>query len=94
MKHRPNLKPLAMMLLIPALLVSGCASVSPNSPPPVVVAGPRNPPLPAQALQPTPPEICLPSCSAGLTKLRTELLNSLPAPMLPASPASGSTAKP
>lgn len=68
---------LALMLLPMLLLASGCASKSPPSLPPVVVAAPEIPPLPPQARQPTPPEICSPTCSAGLMRLRMELLDLL-----------------
>ena len=40
---------------------------------------------------PTPPEICLPTCSAGLTMLRTELLNLLTAPTPLAEPVKAGT---
>ncbi len=66
-----------LTLMLPAMLASGCASVSPNSPPPSVVPAPANPPLPAQARQPKPPPICLNGCSKGLMLLRTELLKGL-----------------
>ena len=39
----------------------------------------------------SPPPICVPTCSAGLMRLRTELLNSLPEPTSPARPANEST---
>lgn len=70
------LRMLALKLTLLALLVSGCASNSPPLPSPVVPP-PQLPPLPPQGRQPTRPEICSPTCSSGLTKLRTTLLDSL-----------------
>lgn len=91
MKLKQNWKLHALMLMLPAILASGCASVSPSSLPPSVVQAPANPPLPAQARQPKPPPICLNGCSKGLMTLRTELLNSLTNPTPQASPASAPT---
>ena len=62
-----------LMLLPLALLLTGCAHESPSYP----VDPPRVPPLAKQARQPARPEICVPTCPAGLTRLRTNLLNSL-----------------
>lgn len=78
-------------LLTLALLVSGCATNSllpepASAPQPVVI-----PELVQEARQPTPPAICSPSCSEGLTRLRKELLDSLTQPTSPVKPASGST---
>lgn len=74
------------MLLLLGLLLSGCGTVSKPLPPPVVRPA-AIPPLPIQAKQPAPPEICLPTCSAGLTRLR-ERLQRLPMPHgQPAKPA-------
>lgn len=84
---------LALKLTLLALLVSGCASNSQPLPSPVVPP-PQLPPLPPQGRQPTRPEICLPTCSAGLTRLRTTLLDSL-TKHLPLEPsASGPTVEP
>lgn len=83
MKHKPLSIARSLMPLLLPMLVSACAGVSQPSPP-VVVPPPAIPPLPAVARQPTPPPICSPTCSAGLTKLRTELLNMLTQPALPA----------
>ncbi len=78
---------LCLMLLLCVVLVSACASNSPQHVP-VAVQAAKVPPLPPQARQPTPPAICQPTCSAGLTKLYNELLNSLTPPIEPAPPAS------
>ena len=83
MKHKPLSIARSLMPLLLPMLVSACAGVSQPSPP-VVVPPPAIPPLPAVARQPTPPPICSPTCSAGLTRLRTELLNMLTQPALPA----------
>ncbi len=81
----------ALRLMLPLLLMlaSGCAQLSP--PPAAVVPPPRVPPLPSEARQPTQPKECLPTCSAALTKLRTELLHTLTQPGSPARPASAPT---
>ena len=78
-----------LMLPLLLMLVSGCAQLSP--PPAAVVPPPRVPPLPAEARQPAPPPICSPTCSAGLTRLRTELLGTLTHPASPGAPASAPT---
>lgn len=65
------LKPTALLLLL-----TGCAVNSlPSSPP--SVAPPLVPNLPQQALQPNPPLICLPTCSAGAEKLFSRWRDSL-----------------
>jgi len=91
MTPKPNSIKLAMTLTSLALLVSGCASMSRPSQPPSVVEAAKIPPLPKQARQPKPPSICLPTCSAGLTTLRTELLDSLTKPTPQDQPASAPT---
>ena len=92
MKHSQNwIKRLLMPVLL-GLLVSGCATVSPSLPPPVVQP-PAIPTLPMQARQPKSPPICLPTCSAGLTRLRMELLDSLTSPQPLAKPASAATTR-
>ena len=68
-----NWTPWAVMSLLLVMLLSGCARELPSYP----VDPPRVHPLPAEARQPARPEICLPTCPAGLTRLRTSLLNSL-----------------
>lgn len=92
MKHKPLSIARSLMLLLPLMLLQGCASVSQPSPP-VVAPPPAIPPLPAVARQPTPPPICSPTCSAGLMKLRTELLNMLTQPASPAEGASAPTTR-
>ncbi len=90
MKPKPTVIARALTLLALPMLVSACAGVSQPSPP-VVVPPPAIPPLPAAARQPTPPPICSPTCSAGLTKLRKELLDMLTKHTSPAEPASART---
>ena len=92
MRRKPLLIARALTLLALPMLVSACASVSQPSPP-VVVPAPAIPPLPAVARQPTPPPICSPTCSAGLMRLRTELLNTLTPPASPAGGASERTTR-
>lgn len=77
--HKPNSTARALTPLLLLTLVSGCASVSRSSLP-VVVQPAEIPQMPEQAMQPDPPEICLPSCSSGLTTLRTQLLDMLTPP--------------
>lgn len=82
----------AALALLPMLLASACASKSPSSlPQPKPV---QRPALPEQARQ-VPAEqmplICLPSCTAGLTKLREQSLQSLTMPGSAAKPASEPT---
>ncbi len=78
---------LALMLLPLALLLSACAKpLQPQLPPPAAI-----PPLPTAAKQPEPPAICSPTCSAGLTTLRTTLLDSLIKHTQPGAPASAHT---
>lgn len=84
MKPENALTKLALMLLLPVVLLSGCAT---PLPPPAPQAA-KIPPLPPQAQQPTPPPICSPNCSAGLTTLRTKLLDSLIKHTQPGEPAS------
>ncbi len=69
--HKTRSLWLPLMLLPLMTLLAGCAHESPSyhADPPAV------PVLPVEARQPNPPEICLPSCSAGLMRLREELLN-------------------
>lgn len=75
------------LLVACAVLLQACASNSPQHVP-VAVQAAQVPPLPTQARQPTPPPICLPTCSDGLTKLYRELQDSLTRLTTPASPAS------
>lgn len=60
-----------LMLLVPALLLTSCGLVpraSPPSAPPIVTKPPELPTLPREARQPPTPELCSPSCSAGLRR--------------------------
>lgn len=75
---------LIVTLLLPALF--GCATAPSSSPPRVAPESPI-PPLPLQARQPTRPEICSPTCSAGLMRLREELGHLQTKPLQPAEPA-------
>lgn len=92
MKRKPLLIARSLMPLLLPMLVSACAGVS-QPLPPVVVPPPAIPPLPEVARQPTPPPICSPTCSAGLMRLRTELLNMLTQPTSPAEDASERTTR-
>lgn len=75
MPHKPNLKRSVLMLAVPVMLLSACASGSPiSSPPPAV------PPLPAVARQPAIPSECLPTCLEGLIKERESWLTTPTAP--------------
>ena len=71
MTHKNKLLRLPLMLLPLMTLLAGCAHELPSyhADPPAV------PVLPVEARQPTPPAICLPTCSAGLMRLREELLS-------------------
>ena len=62
---RKNLKKPALTLLLPLLLLTGCASESSSYSPPVAPA--QIPPLPAEARQEPTPAICLPTCSTNLS---------------------------
>ena len=62
-KKNERLRTLA--LLVPILLVSGCAMKPANSPPPSVAPA-RIPPLSLEARQPPAPLWCSPTCSHGL----------------------------
>lgn len=56
----------ALMLLLPILLLTGCASQSPSFPAPQADAVEVFPDLPDEAKQKI-PAICLPSCSTNLS---------------------------
>ncbi|KVN36836.1 hypothetical protein WJ63_35180 [Burkholderia pyrrocinia] len=62
----------ALMPLLLLLLLTACASKSPYS-----SSVPAIPPLPPEARQPATPSICLPTCSAGLTRERESWQESL-----------------
>lgn len=88
--EKKRMRPL--WLLLPLLmLVCACAPLKPVSASASEYA--PVPPLPGEARQPTPPPECLPKCSVGLTRLRTELLNSLTKAESPVSPASAPTTR-
>jgi len=74
----------ALTLTLPLLLAAGCAT-------PSLRYDSTAPQLPAAAMQPAPPPICLPTCSAGLMKLRTQSLDLLIERTQPASDASAPT---
>ncbi len=78
MPRNVNSKLRAAMLMLPLMLAAGCAHKSTVLPP--LVEPPAIPALPQAARQPTPPPICSPTCSAGLTRLRKELLDMLTKP--------------
>lgn len=68
---------LTALLLMPVLLVSGCATPTPEPSPPSVISPAKRPPLPQEGRAPTPPSICSSTCSDGLTQLRTTLQRTL-----------------
>ena len=60
-----------LMLLVPGLLLTSCAvGPKPSAPsaPPTVTKPLEIPALPQEARQPPTPELCSPSCSAGLRR--------------------------
>ena len=66
-----------LMLLVPALLLTSCASGPKASPPnalPTATKPPEVPALPQEARQPPTPELCSPTCSAGLRRRLESLL--------------------
>ena len=68
----------AALVLLPMLLAAGCASKSPALlPMPKPVQLPALPEQARQVQQDQLPLICLPSCTAGLMKLRDSWLQSL-----------------
>ena len=79
MTHKKKSLRLPLMLLPLMTLLAGCAHESPSyhADPPAV------PVLPVEGMQPERPEICLPSCPAGLTRLRESLLLMLKEPRTP-----------
>ena len=83
-----------LMLLVPVLLLTSCASapkLSPPNAPPLVTKPPEIPALPQEARQPATPELCSPTCSAGLRRRLESLLQSLTRAVRPARPASEPT---
>lgn len=88
-----NVKLLLAMLLMPLLLGAACAPQKPDSAQPSQQGRAPVPALPQEARQPTPPSVCSPTCSEGLTRLRTQLLDSLTGAAAPGSPANASTTR-
>ncbi len=80
---RKNVIRRPLMLLLQMLLLTGCASRSPHSSPTSGV-----PALRPEARQPATPSICLPTCSAGLTRARESWQRSLTSEASPAGKAS------
>lgn len=79
----------ALLPTLLTVLLQGCASAPPSSPPVVIQVS--VPPLPSQARQPPAPALCSAGCSKGLTNQRRSLLGTLTPPERPDSPASGPT---
>lgn len=79
---------LGTMLVVLVLLNVGCANSLPPTAPPSAQP-PQRPRLPAEARQPKPPSICLPTCSAGVERLFVSWGSSLTLPTAPAPSASG-----
>lgn len=91
LKSKRPLRLLPPLLLL--TLVCGCAPLKPDSAQPSASERAPVPALPSQARQPKPPSDCLPTCSDGLTRLRTESLDSLTKAASPVSPASAPTTR-
>lgn len=89
MLQRKNVIRPWLMLAPLALLLSSCACELPSLPLPLVP--PAIPPLPAEARQPETPSMCLPTCSAGLTRERENWLHMPTAPASQGRPASEAT---
>ena len=83
---------LVLTLLSLTLLAAACSSVSPT-----LLPQPVKPPailaLPPQARQPVTPQDCLPTCSAGLTRLRATWLALPMNAEQPVAPASQPTTR-
>lgn len=90
MTLKSRLTLLALMLLLPILLLTGCASASPT-----LTAAPAAliPPLPERARQPVQGTECLPkTCSQGFSTWLDATLPTQTLPAAPGSPASAPTA--
>lgn len=87
MLQRKNVTKPWLMLAPLSLLLSSCACEPSGLPRPP--APPAIPPLPAEARQPETPSMCLPTCSAGLTRERGIWLSMPIAPALPVKHANG-----
>ena len=74
--HKKRLPLLPLMLLPLMTLLAGCAHELPSyhADPPAV------PVLPVEARQPTPPDLCSPTCLQGLTGERENWLKRMTAP--------------
>ncbi len=83
---RKNVIRRSLTRLLPMVLLSACASKSPHSLPTSGV-----PPLRPEARQPATASICLPTCSAGLTRLRENSRESLTSAASPVNSASAVT---
>lgn len=91
---RKNSSVCVLTLLLPMLLLAGCASVSPpSSPPPVVIQPAQIPRLGQSARQPPVPSWCSPTCSAGASREFDSWLTLPTSAAPPASAASGSTTR-
>jgi len=85
---RKNVIRQPLMLLLPVLLLTGCAGKSRHSSPTSGV-----PALRPEARQPATPSICLPTCSAGLKSARESWRRSLTSAESPASSANAVTTR-
>ncbi|ONC18297.1 hypothetical protein AQ911_27000 [Burkholderia pseudomallei] len=85
---RNNVNRLALLLMLPMLLLTACASRSPSLSPECMI-----PALRPEARQPAAPSICLPTCSAGLTRLRESSRESLTTEALPGGNAKATTTR-
>ena len=82
--------PRVLMLMLPILLVNGCAF---DSQPPSVVEPPAIPALPLQAYQPIPPLLCRLGCSKGFEALENSLQATPTSSGSVSTPASAATAR-
>lgn len=85
---RKNVIRRALMPMLLLLLLTACADRSPRSSRMLDV-----PPLRPEARQPATPSICLPTCSAGLTRERESWQRSLTSDASPASSANAVTTR-
>ena len=83
---------LHLVLLLPALLLTGCASTPANWSPPQA-ACPAIPALPPEAKQTAAPPWCSPDCSTGLSNEIESWRKDLMTPGEEGSPASGPMAR-
>ncbi|ACT83036.1 Rz1 gp24' [Burkholderia phage KS9] len=85
---RTNVIRRALMLPALLLLLTACASKSTSSSPVHAIPAMR-----PEARQPSAPSICLPTCSAGLTRLRENSRESLTSGALPGGSAKATTTR-